>query len=52
MEKPDNGSPRARLLGAQACPELGYEEEDLVWGIWFPRCLPLEETGHIKIVWS
>jgi hypothetical protein len=47
MEKPCTRSPQARLLGAQACLEPGYEEEDLVWGARLPSHLPQERTDRI-----
>jgi hypothetical protein len=40
-------NPLGVITGAQVCPELGYEEEDLVWGAWFPCRLPLERTSRI-----
>jgi hypothetical protein len=52
MEKLGTRSPWARLQGAWACPEPGYEEEDLVWGAIFLSHLPREGTDRIRIVGS
>jgi hypothetical protein len=47
MGKCGTGSPQAQLPRTQACPELGYEEKDLVRDAWFPSRLLLEKTGRI-----